>query len=43
MSFSRDKTTSPQADNIQNLDDINDLLMIEVGVTKKWKNWTIEG
>ena len=32
--LSRDNTTSLQADNVEYLDDINDILMIKAGVTK---------
>ena len=39
--LSRDNTTSIQADNVVDIDDINDLLMIEAGV-KKEMFWTIE-
>ena len=40
-SLSRDNTTSLQADNVEDLDYINDLLIFGSGVTKK-ENWTIE-
>ena len=36
--MSRNNTTSRQADNDDDLDDINNLLMIESGVTKKLKS-----
>ena len=35
--MSQDNTTSLQADNVEDIDDINYLLMIESVITKKWK------
>ena len=35
-SFSRDNISSLQADNVENIGEINNLLIIEAGVTKKW-------
>ena len=35
--MSRNNTTSLQADNVEDIDYINNLLMIEAGVTKKRK------
>ena len=35
MQFSRDNTTSIHAGNVQDIEDINYLLIIEAGVTKK--------
>ena len=43
MSSSRDNTTSPQSDNVEDIGEINHVLMIESGITNKRKiyNWNM--
>ena len=41
--LTRDNTNLPQFDNVENIGENNNSIMIEAGVTKKLKKWTIKG